>query len=97
MLSLRPWQSFEQSALVSEGCLANHGQWYKQDRTQTIEEGVCVTFDSPSSQSGARRCYNLAHLDSAEVAPLHVRHLFVEVGVYMYLPAPAYSSRVSDC
>lgn len=57
---------------------------------------VCVTLNSPSTQSGARRCYILAHLDSDQVAPLQARHLFLEVGV-MYLPVPAYSSRVSDC
>lgn len=83
-LSLRPWQSFEQSTLVSEGCLANHGQWDKQDHTQAVEKEVCVTLNSPSSQSGARRCYILAHFDSAEVAPLVVRHLFVEVGVHVF-------------
>lgn len=43
-----------------------------------------MTLNSPSSQSGARRCYILAHLDSDQVAPLQARHLFLEGGVHVF-------------
>lgn len=39
-LALRSWQSFEQSALVPEGCLANHDPCCRAECTSRVEEGV---------------------------------------------------------
>lgn len=53
-----------------------------------VEEGVhvcaCVTLRlTEQARVGRDLCYVLVHVGSHQVAPLHVRHLFLEVGVHV--------------